>query len=329
MKSSICFALAALIAASQAMTVMRMSIENDVTCPDQSTCPSGQTCCQNQQGGYSCCPLPAAVCCSDKLHCCPSGYTCDVSAGRCLKGDEFLALFTKQPSKPAANDVTCPDQSTCPSGQTCCQNQQGGYSCCPLPGAVCCSDKLHCCPSGYTCDVSAGRCLKGDDFMALFTKQPSKPAVNDVTCPDQSSCPSGQTCCQNQEGGYGCCPLPEAVCCSDKLHCCPSGYTCDVSAGLCQRGSEILALFTKLPSKPAVNDVTCPDQSTCPSGQTCCELQEGGYGCCPLPKAVCCEDKIHCCPNGYRCDPSGQSCLNGDDVLTWFTKLSSKPAPGV
>ena len=74
-----------------------------------------------------------AVCCSDKLHCCPNGYTCDVAAGRCLKGDEFLALFTKQPSKPQVNDVTCPDESTCPTGQTCCQNQQGGYSCCPLP----------------------------------------------------------------------------------------------------------------------------------------------------------------------------------------------------
>ncbi|KAK3790503.1 hypothetical protein RRG08_060553 [Elysia crispata] len=334
MKVSIGLAFLALVAISQAMTVMRMNVHedfkqapevNDVTCPDKSTCPTGQTCCQNQEGGYSCCPLPSAVCCSDKLHCCPNGYTCDVAAGRCLKGDEFLALFTKQPSKPQVNDVTCPDESTCPTGQTCCQNQQGGYSCCPLPSAVCCSDKLHCCPNGYTCDVAAGRCLKGDEFLALFTKQPSKPQVNVVTCPDQSTCPTGQTCCQNQQGGYSCCPLPSAVCCSDKLHCCPNGYTCDVAAGRCLKGDEFLALFTKQPSKPQVNDVTCPDESTCPTGQTCCQNQQGGYSCCPLPSAVCCSDKLHCCPNGYTCDVAAGRCLKGDEFLALFTKQPSKP----
>ena len=51
-----------------------------------------------------------------------------------------------------------------------------------------------------------------------------------------------------------------------------------------------------------LQDVVCPDgQSQCPSGSTCCELSSGGYGCCPLPKAVCCSDGVHCCPNGYSC----------------------------
>ena len=40
----------------------------------------------------------------------------------------------------------------------------------------------------------------------------------------------------------------------------------------------------------------CPDQqSVCPDGTTCCELESGAYGCCPLPNAVCCSDKEHCC----------------------------------
>ena len=54
------------------------------------------------------------------------------------------------------------------------------------------------------------------------------------------------------------------------------------------------------------NDVKCPDgESVCPSGNTCCKLTSGGYGCCPLPKAVCCKDGAHCCPNGFTCGEGG------------------------
>merc|ERR1711874_920470 len=43
--------------------------------------------------------------------------------------------------------------------------------------------------------------------------------------------------------------------------------------------------------------------------KTCCELQTGGYGCCPLgPDAVCCEDRVHCCPEGTECDVAGGTC---------------------
>ena len=46
----------------------------------------------------------------------------------------------------------------------------------------------------------------------------------------------------------------------------------------------------------------CQDgTSECPSGNTCCKLSSGEYGCCPLPKAVCCSDGVHCYPNGYSC----------------------------
>ncbi|KAK3790504.1 hypothetical protein RRG08_060554 [Elysia crispata] len=310
-------------------------VGSNPVCPDGSSCPSGNTCCENQQGTYSCCPLPSAVCCSDRLHCCPTGYTCDVAAGRCNKGTEFLAIFTKQPSTPAlvGSNPVCPDGSSCPNGNTCCKNQQGSYSCCPLPSAVCCSDGLHCCPAGYTCDVAAGRCNKGNEFLAIFTKQPSTPALvgSNTVCPDGSSCPSGNTCCENQQGSYGCCPLPSAVCCSDKLHCCPAGYTCDVSAGRCNKGNDFLAIFTKQPSTPApvVSNTVCPDGSSCPNGNTCCENQQGTYSCCPLPSAVCCSDKLHCCPAGYTCDVSAGSCNKGNEFLAIFTKQPSTPAPVV
>ena len=50
----------------------------------------------------------------------------------------------------------------------------------------------------------------------------------------------------------------------------------------------------------------CPDGvSECASGNTCCKLSSGAYGCCPLPNAVCCSDHIHCCPSGYTCASGG------------------------
>ena len=71
------------------------------------------------------------------------------------------------------------------------------------------------------------------------------------------------------------------------------GFTCDVSAGTCDR-SDTQSELTKLSER----NVECDDGSTCPTGTTCCKLSSGGYGCCPYPKAVCCDDGEHCCPNG-------------------------------
>ena len=288
---------------------------NNVVCPDgQSQCPDGNTCCKLSSGQYGCCPLPQAVCCSDHLHCCPNGYTCDVSAGTCTRGAEKISFFKKQPS---LKNVICPDgQSECPDGNTCCKLSSGQYGCCPLPQAVCCSDHLHCCPNGYTCDVSAGTCTRGAEKISFFEKQPP---LNNVVCPDgQSQCPDGNTCCKLSSGQYGCCPLPQAVCCSDHLHCCPNGYTCDVSAGTCTRGAEKISFFEK---QPPLNNVVCPDgQSQCPDGNTCCKLSSGQYGCCPLPQAVCCSDHLHCCPNGYTCDVSAGTCTRGAEKISFFEK---------
>ena len=71
--------------------------------------------------------------------------------------------------------------------------------------------------------------------------------------------------------------------------------------GQCTKGNEVIKVSTK---KIAIKlkSVVCPDgQSECPDGSTCCKLSSGGYGCCPLPNAVCCSDGVHCCPNGYTC----------------------------
>uniref|UniRef100_A0A1I8HNN8 Granulin n=1 Tax=Macrostomum lignano TaxID=282301 RepID=A0A1I8HNN8_9PLAT len=291
---------------------------NAVVCPDgQSQCPDGSTCCKLQSGQYGCCPLEKATCCRDGVHCCPNGYKCDVSAGTCSKGGIVHAL-TKTKTKTDA--VVCPDgQSQCPDGSTCCKLQSGQYGCCPLEKATCCRDGVHCCPNGYKCDVSAGTCSKGGIVHAL-TKTKTK--TDAVVCPDgQSQCPDGSTCCKLQSGQYGCCPLEKATCCRDGVHCCPNGYKCDVSAGTCSKGGIVHAL-TK--TKTKTDAVVCPDgQSQCPDGSTCCKLQSGQYGCCPLEKATCCRDGVHCCPNGYKCDVSAGTCSKGG-IVHALTKTKTK-----
>ena len=61
----------------------------------------------------------------------------------------FLALF---------GTITCDDGTThCSDECTCCRDPYGGYGCCPSAGAECCSDLVHCCPSGERC-VDGSRC---------------------------------------------------------------------------------------------------------------------------------------------------------------------------
>ncbi|XP_074659411.1 uncharacterized protein LOC141912098 isoform X2 [Tubulanus polymorphus] len=315
--------------------VRESSSQTAVICPDKrSTCPNGSTCCALGAGTYGCCPLPKAVCCNDHLHCCPSGTTCDVTAGKCNRGRLSFAMVTKIAASPSnemlSSNVICPDQGTCPTGNTCCQLSSGGYGCCPLPQAVCCNDHLHCCPSGTTCDVTAGKCNRADgSSVAMVKKVPALP--QSVLCPDkQGTCPTGSTCCLLGSGKYGCCPLPNAVCCKDHLHCCPSGTTCDVTAGKCNRGRLSFAMVTKIAASPSnemlPSNVICPDQGTCPTGNTCCLLSSGGYGCCPLPQAVCCNDHLHCCPSGTTCDVTAGKCNRADgSSVAMVKKLPALP----
>ena len=140
-----------------------------------------------------------------------------------------------------ASNKVCPDgQSECPDGSTCCKLSSGEYGCCPLPNAVCCSDGEHCCPNGYTCDVPAGTCTHGSSSIASLKMYAAVQVIthiragSGIVCPDkQYQCPNGSTCCKVPSGTYGCCPLKNAVCCSDNIHCCPEGYTCDVKGGMC------------------------------------------------------------------------------------------------
>ncbi|XP_057682996.1 granulin b [Corythoichthys intestinalis] len=335
-----------------------------LVCPDGSSCPDGSTCCKDALGRYGCCPLLRAVCCSDGLHCCPEATVCDLEHATCT--NKMVTLPWKR-SLPAtqvndgASAVMCPDrQSECPDAATCCELPNGSWGCCPLTKAVCCDDKLHCCPEGSVCDLVQSRCVSpGGERRPLLDKfpagtRPNAPAGRgrdelrnisaldrrdvavraepaDLECPDKrSTCPDETTCCQMSSGEYGCCPMPDATCCSDKLHCCPHGTVCNLTAGTCDEprsgGGGGVSREPETPSLPrpakAAGANACDERTRCPEGASCCFMKSAGeWGCCPLPRAVCCEDGSHCCPAGHTCRPHRSSCSRGLGEVPWLAKI--------
>uniref|UniRef100_A0A914E253 Granulins domain-containing protein n=1 Tax=Acrobeloides nanus TaxID=290746 RepID=A0A914E253_9BILA len=175
------------------------------------------------------------------------------------------------------------------------------------------------------------------------------------------------TCCLVSDRQYGCCPLENAVCCQDHLHCCPQGNTCDTAQGRCRSDntgensrwyrkrpavqvqhaeeesnegveSETVVIKKTRQHKPRlpwvnnrkkpqqVQEITCADQrSKCPDHTTCCEMDKGVYGCCPVEDAVCCEDHLHCCPHGTTCDTAEGKCTNSQNGVEtpWYKKFPS------
>ncbi|RXN33151.1 granulins-like isoform X2 [Labeo rohita] len=346
-----------------------------------SECPVDTTCCKTEDGQWACCPMPKAVCCDDKIHCCPEDSVCDIKASKCISStNKELPMWAKFPARvraewenhkpaemrakpeltttrqittagnqmttlpgapPKTSDVPCNDTAACPDGSTCCKTQEGGWACCPLPKAVCCEDFIHCCPTGKICNVSAETCEDPSGSEPWFKKLPVKIIRRqnvtvkqvhlNVQCDDTTSCEDGETCCKTQEGGWACCPLPQAVCCEDFTHCCPHGKKCNTAAGTCEDPSGSEPWFKKVPAKTisrqnvtVKQDVPCNDTAACPDGSTCCKTKEGGWACCPLPKAVCCEDFIHCCPTGKICNVSAETCEDPSGSEPWFKKLPVK-----
>lgn len=318
-------------------------------CPDGGMCEDGNTCCLTPSGGYGCCPLPHAECCSDHLHCCYQGTLCDLEHSKCVNKTHVLDWVEKVEAKLQA--VVCPDgESECPDDTTCCQMPDGGWGCCPMKNAVCCDDRKHCCPQGTTCDLVHSMCVSAtygsSPFLRKFAARRRKPLeknavdlpaevnnIREVICPDKiSKCPEDTTCCLLETGSYGCCPMPKAVCCSDQKHCCPEGTTCDLIHSTCLSANGVSEMATKIPAvtvlKPKEEVVPCNETVACSSGTTCCKTPEGSWACCPLPKAVCCEDHIHCCPEGTLCNVAASSCDDPAELsvsVPWMEKVSTKP----
>lgn len=310
-----------------------------ILCPDRhSECPNDSTCCELPDGKYGCCPMPNAICCSDHTHCCPQDTVCDLIQSKCLHEENATDLLTKLPAY-TVQEVKCDLEMSCPDGYTCCRLQSGDWGCCPFVQAVCCDDHVHCCPAGFRCNTEKGTCEQGVHHMPWMEKTPAhhslsgpKATEDDVLCDNVTSCPSSTTCCRLMSGEWGCCPVPEAVCCSDHQHCCPQGYMC-IAEGWCQRGSKIVIGQKKRPayrtSLSPPRDMGCDQRTSCPVGQTCCPSLSGGWACCQLPHAVCCEDRQHCCPAGYACNVKARSCEKEVDPVRPAAHLARGPPIGV
>ncbi|KAM4691663.1 progranulin [Rhinophrynus dorsalis] len=302
------------------------SNQSAIICPDgRSECPNDATCCMMPDQSWGCCPMPQATCCNDHLHCCPHNTLCDIQHGRCVSNEGYLPWSSKVPALKKVvslgnivQKIPCPDGSSCPDGTTCCQQTDFSYGCCPFISAVCCSDKIHCCPSGTVCDLAHAKCVSPILETPLFQKIPAlMEKVSIVQCDGTVYCPDLNTCCRLPSGEWGCCPLEKAVCCEDHIHCCPSGATCVQDQ--CVLGEISIPWFRKTPALSSkVTDVKCDDTHSCEGDSTCCRLASGDWGCCPMVKAVCCDDHIHCCPNGYTC--SQGDCTLGDISIPWLNK---------
>ena len=78
---------------------------------------------------------------------------------------------------------------------------------------------------------------------------------------------AGSTCCcQREFFGYcftwACCPLDNAVCCDDQVHCCPHDLpVCDTTIGRCLKKEGSLLESTEMYSKTPAMKVCYSQQS--------------------------------------------------------------------
>ncbi|KAJ1358362.1 hypothetical protein KIN20_016778 [Parelaphostrongylus tenuis] len=148
-----------------------------------------------------------------------------------------------------------------------------------------------------------------------------------LDCGDGYTCPDYATCCRLLDGIWGCCPMENAVCCEDQVHCCPSNMRCDGNVSQCV-GSDGGTSPLRRKFEALRDEVICPDmKSKCPSGTTCCKLLSDKYGCCPAENATCCPDHMHCCPQGYKCDTTGQRCIETETFKVISSLRKHKATP--
>ena len=176
-------------------------------------------------------------------------------------------------------------------------------------------------------------------MLALFALLP----VVFGASPYANFCQEKDAVCKMSSGYYGCCPAANGVCCTDGDHCCPSGFKCNLSTKQClQYGDPALYVLTEqmldvvpieaggvafenIASESDPEDIKCPDSSSCSDKQTCCLHISGGYGCCNLTNANCCDDYVSCCASGTVCDDYNGKCITpSKDVFDRLPLLKAK-----
>lgn len=140
------------------------------------------------------------------------------------------------------NSCTCAGQDGKKgAGEPCCKDTDCGSGVCR--GAKCDSGGVQ----------FSGVCIGQPPPNSKCTdKQCVVKKIGPVVCGGSSTCPQDTTCCQVPSGNWNCCPYPNATCCEDNIHCCPTDHPkCDVKKGMCSKddGSDPIAWKdTKIPT---------------------------------------------------------------------------------
>ncbi|CAL8304108.1 unnamed protein product [Merluccius merluccius] len=130
---------------------------------------------------------------------------------------------------------------------------------------------------------------EGLDQVQLLPPHPE--TVSTVFCSDgESECPEETTCCENSDGSWGCCPIPEQ----------PPGT------------EPMMAKVAAFTSPPTTTTPMATAQRPAYTSR-----EEGTSE----QEAVCCFDGEHCCPTNYKCDESRRTCYKGEVAIPWYTKV--------
>jgi len=278
---------------------------DEFLCPDGNTCCAKGTKCNVEEPGFCIMPIserssfpatlveesearsntpcmPDEFLCPDGNTCCAKGTKCNIKEpGFCIMPTAMDFLLEKASKKqqrlepslqrkmvPATNVPLNPIPfMNCDILQTRCNS--GGtdlMGCCPFAGAVCCSDRRTCCPSGMECvNTTEPMCAAGNRSVmmdSLLEKASEKqerleprglrrkmvPATNvpEWPIPFFDNCDYTETLCNSQgfDIVYGCCPFAGAVCCPDLRTCCPGGMECITTTGPMCAGNRSIMVET-------------------------------------------------------------------------------------
>jgi len=254
----------------------------------------GGTCPNNCPGGYVCdlgtCQCKPDVACTSNDDC-PQDYYCDLTVNECKPvvcnpqcegkccGDDGcgntcpndcpVGYVCNMTTCQCVLDTTCTSDSQCPT-MHCCRDG----ACIPAAcGNMQCGFDPVCefscgtCPAGYTCNYDTGQCI-ADDPGEL--------------------CPSGQECTLMTDGGLTGCIIPPDTIPSGNSSCspdlpCEGNYSCYCLDEEC------------------TEQICIEHCGTCPAGETCFLLWDGGPYACLTAEGGIPTDTPACDATDYSC----------------------------
>ena len=246
--------------------------------------PNGAHCDGDASASYPTCPNNEA----------PNGY----DVGQCDDGYDTIVISYKcnncfecsLTGQSYCDSTTC--QNNCHQSSTCSAVCPTGYS---YNGSVCVATPT--CPTGGSFSSSSGIC----DATPTLCSSPFVYNAGLDRCVVNASCPSGGSLNTTLD-----------VCTTSIDHDCPTGYTYDSNADICQADPECSpGYFDSAINECRVNAASmCPTSYTFNSSTDKCEMAPQ----CPSPSTYsstldqCQTDATHDCPDGYNYSTTSRLC---------------------